>query len=97
MLDANIYNVVLEPIYSEKATVLNEQSKYTFKVAKFANKQDIKQAVEKIFEVKVLSVNVLNAKGKEKIFKGIKGKRSGFKKAIVSLEKGQVIEFTRGA
>lgn len=97
MLGANIYNVILEPVYSEKATVLNEQSKYTFKVAKSATKLDVKNAIEKIFEVKVLDVNIINTKGKVKVFKGVKGNRSGYKKAIVSLEKGKVIEFTRGA
>lgn len=97
MLTKNIFETLIAPIYSEKATVLSGNSKYTFKVASNATKACVKEAVEKLFEVKVLAVNIVVNKPKTKVFRGVKGKRSGFKKAIVTLEAGKVIEFTKGA
>jgi len=97
MLSKNIYDVLIEPIYSEKASVVSELNKHTFKVAKNATKQTIKEAVQKLFEVEVESVNVVNSKPKTKVFKGRIGKRSGFKKAVVTLKEGQMLEFTKGA
>lgn len=97
MLSKNVFETLIVPVYSEKATELSAQSKFTFKVASNATKQCVKEAVEKLFEVKVLAVNILINKSKQKVFRGVKGRRSGFKKAIVTLEPGKVIEFSKGA
>lgn len=87
--------VIREPHTSEKSTVLAEKLKqYTFKVLKSATKSEIKQAVEQLFNVKVLKVSVLNVKGKSKRFKQFNGKRSDWKKAFVSLHPDYDIDFT---
>lgn len=93
----DIYNVIIAPLYTEKSTSLGALSKFAFKVAKKATKKDVKAAIEKLFEVKVTSVNISTSKPKVKFFKGRKGLKGGYKKAIVSLEKGQVIEMVKGA
>lgn len=90
------YDLIKRPIITEKSTMLGELSKYVFEVSKFANKVNIKKAVEKIFGVKVKKVNMLNLEGKTKRFKGVIGKRSDIKKAIVTLEKDFTIDFTGG-
>ncbi|WP_454916943.1 50S ribosomal protein L23 [Xanthobacter sediminis] len=90
------YDVILSPVITEKATIQSEQSKVVFKVAKTATKASIKEAVEKLFDVKVKSVNTLVRKGKVKIFKGRKGVQSDVKKAVVTLEEGQKIDITTG-
>lgn len=90
------YNVILAPHVTEKATLGSEHGQVTFKVAKTATKPEIKAAVEKLFDVKVKAVNTMVQKGKTKRFKGIIGKRSDFKKAIVTLEEGQTIDTGAG-
>jgi len=87
--------VLREPHTSEKSTIAAEKFKqYTFKVLKTATKNEIKQAVEKLFDVKVQSVTVLNVKGKNKRFRQLNGKRSDWKKAFVSLHPDYDIDFT---
>ena len=86
------YNIILEPHVTEKATLGSEHGQVTFKVAKTATKPEIKTAVEALFDVKVKAVNTLIQKGKTKRFKGIIGRRSDFKKAIITLEDGQTID-----
>ena len=86
------YNTILAPHVTEKATLGSENGQVTFKVAIKATKPEIKEAVENLFDVKVKAVNTLIQKGKTKRFKGIVGRRSDFKKAIVTLEEGQVID-----
>ena len=87
--------VLREPHTSEKATIMADKFKqFTFKVLKSANKSEIKQAVEHMFNVKVKSVSVLNVKGKRKRFKQTSGKRSDWKKAFVSLQPDYDIDFT---
>ena len=87
--------VLREPHTSEKATVLADKLKqFTFKVIKNATKTEIKQAVEHIFNVKVKNVSVINVKGKSKRFKQTSGKRSDWKKAFVSLQADQDIDFS---
>lgn len=87
--------VLREPHTSEKATVMADKFKqFTFKVQKTATKDEIKQAVEHMFNVKVKSVSVVNVKGKRKRFKQISGKRSDWKKAFVSLQPNYDIDFT---
>ncbi|MDA0938773.1 MAG: 50S ribosomal protein L23 [Proteobacteria bacterium] len=88
----NIYDVIVAPIMSEKGVYLRDFGHYVFKVNKNSNKFVIKSAVENIFKVKVKSVNVISKHPKSKIFKGIKGKQSSYKKAIVSLKSGHTIQ-----
>ncbi|MCZ8102489.1 MAG: 50S ribosomal protein L23 [Burkholderiales bacterium] len=94
--DPRHYDVILGPIVTEKATTASEQNKVVFKVRKDATKPQIKAAVEKLFEVKVESVNTLVRKGKVKRFKGTVGRQSDVKKAIVTLAEGQSIDVTTG-
>ena len=95
-LDPRHYDVILSPVITEKATALSEQNKVVFRVRKDATKPQIKEAVEKLFDVKVKSVNTLVTKGKVKMFRGTRGQRSDVKKAIVTLEEGQAIDVTTG-
>ncbi|MBA2652007.1 MAG: 50S ribosomal protein L23 [Tatlockia sp.] len=91
----HILMVLREPHTSEKATILADKFKqFTFKVLKTATKQEIKLAVEQMFNVKVKSVSVINVKGKKKRFKQTSGKRSDWKKAFVSLQENFDIDFT---
>ncbi|MGQ3671762.1 50S ribosomal protein L23 [Xanthobacter sp. TB0136] len=90
------YDVILSPVITEKATTASEQDKVVFNVAKTATKPLIKEAVEKLFDVKVKSVNTLVRKGKVKIFRGRRGIQSDVKKAVVTLEEGQKIDITTG-
>jgi large subunit ribosomal protein L23 len=93
---ARHYDVILSPHITEKATVLSEQNKVVFKVAHDATKDEIASAVEELFKVNVLKVNTVVTKGKTKRFRGIMGKRSDVKKAIVTLAEGQSIDVTTG-
>ncbi len=90
------YDVILAPVITEKATLLSEHNKVVFQVAKDATKDEIATAVEELFKVQVLKVNTLITKGKTKRFRGIKGRRSDVKKAIVTLAEGQSIDVTTG-
>jgi large subunit ribosomal protein L23 len=94
--DPRHYDVILGPIITEKATAASEQNKVVFRVKKDASKPQIKAAVEKLFDVKVESVNTLVRKGKVKRFKGTVGTQSDVKKAIVTLAEGQSIDVTTG-
>lgn len=95
-LDPRHYDVILSPVITEKATTLSENNQVVFKVPKTATKPQIKEAVEKLFDVKVKSVNTLLVEGKQKVFRGRPGRRSDVKKAIVTLEEGQSIDVTTG-
>jgi large subunit ribosomal protein L23 len=95
-LDPRHYDVIVSPVITEKATALSEQNKVVFKVRSDATKPQIKEAVEKLFDVKVRSVNTLVTKGKVKMFRGTRGQRSDVKKAVVTLEAGQTIDVTTG-
>ncbi|MDY6820475.1 MAG: 50S ribosomal protein L23 [Deferribacterota bacterium] len=91
---ANLYNIVKKPILTEKAVNIKEgQGKVTFEVLKDANKYAIKDAVEKLFDVKVKKVCIMNYRGKKKRFGTVVGRRSDWKKAVVTLAKGENIEF----
>ena len=90
------YDVIVGPVITEKATMLSEHNKVVFKVAKTATKPQIKAAVEKLFDVKVVSVNTLVTEGKVKVFRGRLGQRSDVKKAVVTLEEGHSIDVTTG-
>ena len=95
-IDPKFYDVIVAPIITEKATTASEQNKVLFKVAAKATKPQIKEAVEKLFDVKVKSVNTLVRKGKTRAFRGIRGQLSDVKKAIVTLEEGHRIDVTTG-
>lgn len=86
------FDTILTPHVTEKATLGSEHGQITFRVRKDATKPEIKEAVENLFDVKVKAVNTLIQKGKTKRFKGIIGRRSDFKKAIITLEEGQMID-----
>jgi large subunit ribosomal protein L23 len=90
------YTVITRPIITEKATMLSEQNKVVFKIAPDATKVQVKQAVEALFKVNVVSVNTINVEGKKKAFRNRMGKRDDFKKAIVTLAKGQSIDLSSG-
>ena len=96
MPTARHYETIIAPIITEKATLLTEQNKVVFSVAKDATKDEIAAAVEELFKVKVIKVNTLITKGKTKFFRGIKGRRNDVKKAIVTLAEGQSIDITTG-
>ena len=90
------FNVILKPVVTEKSTILSENNQIVFLVNINSNKIDIKKSIELIYGLKVKSVNIIRVKGKTKVFKGKIGKRSDFKKAIVSLPKGQSIDLSLG-
>ena len=94
--DPRHYDVIISPVVTEKATVASEHNKVLFKVASKATKPQIKEAVEKLFDVKVKSVNTLVRKGKNKMFRGNFGSQSDVKRAIVTLEEGHRIDVTTG-
>ena len=96
MKEVDLYDVIVAPIITEKATILSEHSQVVFKVRASATKPQIQEAVERLFSVKVKAVNTLNRKGKRKKFRGIAGRQSDMKKAIVTLEEGHSIDVTTG-
>jgi large subunit ribosomal protein L23 len=96
MIELRAYDVLRRPVLTEKSNYLGDQGKYVFVVDKDSNKLQIKKAVEKVFDVVVKSVNIINVPGKTKVFKGKKGKRSGYKKAVVTTKDMQKIEFSKG-
>ena len=93
---ARHYDAILSPVITEKATLLSEQNKVVFRVAKDATKDEIAAAVEALFKVSVTKVNTLVVKGKTKRFRGRPGRRSDVKKAVVTLAEGQSIDITTG-
>ena len=95
-MDPRHYDVIVSPVITEKATMLSEHNKVVFEVAKTATKPQIKAAVEKLFDVKVKSVNTLVRKGKMKVFRGQFGSQSDTKRAVVTLEEGHRIDVTTG-
>ena len=94
--DPRHYDILIAPVITEKATTASEHNKVVFKVARTATKPQIKEAVEKLFDVKVKSVNTLVRKGKTKVFRGNFGSQSDVKRAIVTLEEGHRIDVTTG-
>jgi len=94
--DPRHYDIIIAPVITEKATMASERNQVTFKVARNATKPQIKEAVEKLFDVKVKSVNTLIRKGKTRVFRGRTGELSDVKKAIVTLEEGHRIDVSTG-
>jgi len=95
-IDARHYDVILAPHITEKSTLLSEHNGVVFKVSNDATKPQIKEAVEALFDVKVVGVNTIVSKGKTKRWKGRPYKRSDTKKAIVTLKDGESIDVTSG-
>ena len=92
----HLYDKILSPVVTEKSTNLSEQNKIIFKVPKKANKKNLKKNIEKIFKVNVTKINIINKQNRTKFTRGRKVKVSGFKKAIITLKKGQSIDLTTG-
>ena len=90
------YQIIKRPLVTEKTTMIAENNTFTFEVLKDADKVEVKNAIEAIFDVKVANVNILNQSGKTKRFKGHKGKRNDLKKAYVRLQEGQSIDLNAG-
>ena len=93
---AEMYDIIRRPVVTEKSTLASQHNQVTFRVPLDATKPEIKAAVEGLFNVKVRAVNTVNVKGKLKVFRGRVGRRSDWKKAIVSLAEGQTIDVTTG-
>ena len=96
MPDLRHYDVIVSPVITEKSTMASESNQVIFNVARNATKPAIKRAVEALFGVKVTAVNTLVRKGKTKRFRGIAGRQSDVKKAVVTLAEGQSIDVTTG-
>ena len=96
MSKINQYDSILNPLVTEKSTKLSEMSKVVFKVNSSANKKSVKKNIEKIFKVNVVKVNIINKQNRLKGARGKKIKVRGYKKAIVTLKKGQNIDLTTG-
>ncbi|XSG82288.1 MAG: 50S ribosomal protein L23 [Methyloligella sp. ZOD6] len=96
MTTASLYDVILSPVITEKSTAASEFNQVIFKVRQDATKDQIKKAVEKLFDVKVLAVNTIVRKGKNKRFRGIPGRQKDIKKAVVRLAEGEKIDVTTG-
>jgi large subunit ribosomal protein L23 len=94
--DTRHYDTIVAPVITEKATIASESNQFVFKVARNATKPQIKAAIEKLFDVKVTGVNTLVRKGKNKVFRGVRGRQQDMKKAIVTLADGHRIDVTTG-
>ena len=92
----NLYDRILSPLVTEKSTNQSEMNKIVFKVNRFLNKKSVKKSIEKIFKVNVVKINIINKKGRFKSVRGKKVKVQGYKKAIITLKKGQNIDLTTG-
>ena len=95
-MKVHLYDKIIAPHVTEKSTNLSEQNKIVFKVPREANKENLKKNIEKIFKVKVVKINTINLKGKSKLVRNKKSYKSGYKKAIVTLKKGQSIDLATG-
>ena len=96
MSKIHLYDKILSPLVTEKSTNMSEQNKIVFKVPFSANKKNLKTNIEKIFKVNVTKINIINKQNRVKLTRGRKVKVSGFKKAIITLKKGQSIDLTTG-
>ena len=96
MHKTHLYDKILSPIVTEKSTSLSEQNKVVFRVPNSSNKLILKKNIEKIFKVNVTKINTVVIKSKTKLVRGRKVKKAGFKKAIITLKKGQSIDLTTG-
>lgn len=93
---ARHYDTIVAPVITEKTSILSENNQVVFQVARSATKAEIKDAVEQLFKVKVTAVNTMVTKGKTKRFRGIAGRRSDVKKAVITLKDGDSIDIASG-
>ena len=91
-----LYEIIRRPLVTEKTTLLSANNQSVFEVSKDATKDEIKESIEFLFKVEVEKVATINQNGKVKIFRGKKGKRKNFKKAIVTLKEGNMIDISSG-
>ena len=96
MKKLHLYDKIISPLVTEKSTNLSEQNKIVFKVPSSANKKNLKTNIEKIFKVNITKINIINKQSRTKVTRGKKVKVRGFKKAIITLKKGQNIDLTTG-
>ena len=96
MTKINLYDTIVSPLITEKSTNLSSLNKIVFKVIDSANKKNLKKNVEKIFKVNVTKINIINKRNRTKFTRGRKVKVKGYKKAIITLKKGQSIDLTTG-
>ena len=96
MKKIHLYDKILSPVVTEKSTILSEQNKITFIVPNKSNKKNLKKNIEKIFKINVVKINIINKQSRKKITRGKKVKIAGYKKAIITLKKGQSIDLTTG-
>ena len=92
----HLYDNILNVLVTEKSTYMSEKNKFVFKVNRLSNKRSVKNSIEKIFKVNVVKVNIINKQNRLKTIRGRKVKVQGYKKAIVTLKKGQNIDLTTG-
>jgi|TARA_B110000438_G_C15211239_1_gene393029 large subunit ribosomal protein L23 len=92
----HLFDKIISPIVTEKSTTLSEQNKIVFKVPRDANKINLKKNIEKIFKVNVTKINIVNKQNRTKVARGKKVMVQGYKKAIITLKKGQSIDLTTG-
>ena len=92
----HLYDKIISPLVTEKSTNLSEQNKIVFKVPFNSNKKNLKTNIEKLFKVNVIKINIINKQNRIKLTRGKKIKVSGYKKAIITLKKGQSIDLTTG-
>ena len=96
MKKLHLYDKIISPFVTEKSTNLSEQNKVVFKVPSSANKKNLKNNIEKLFKVNVTKINIINKQNRTKLTRGKKIRVSGFKKAIITLKKGQSMDLTTG-
>ena len=96
MSKLHLFDKIISPFVTEKSTNLSEQNKIVFKVPNSSNKKNLKNNIEKIFKVNVTKINIINKKNRTKFTRGRKIKVKGYKKAIITLKKGQSIDLTTG-
>ena len=96
MKNLHLFDKIIAPFVTEKSTNLSEQNKIIFKVPAGANKKNLKKTIERIFKVNVIKINIINKQRRLKLIRGKKVKVPGFKKAIITLKKGQNIDLTTG-
>ena len=96
MKKIHLYDKILSPVVTEKSTNLSEQNKIIFKVPSKSNKKNLKKNIEKIFKITVVKINIINKQSRSKISRGKKVKIAGYKKAIITLKKGQSIDLATG-
>ena len=96
MNKVSLYDTIISPVITEKSSNMSTQNKVVFKVRDDANKKTLKKNIEKIFKVNVTKINIINKQNRTKVTRGRKVKVSGYKKAIITLKKGQSIDLTTG-